>query len=55
VKAKPPVGRLDGLENLGMAVAKRVGRPAILEIDEAFTIQIPDEVALRLIDYDLPY
>jgi len=54
MEAKAPVGRLYGLENLRMTVAERVGRPTILEIDVAITIQVPDEVALRLIDNDLP-
>ena len=55
MEAKPPVGRFDNLENLGMTVAERVCRPTILEIDIAFSVQVPDEVALRLIDNDLPY
>ena len=37
-----------------MTVAERVCRPAILEIDVALTVQVPDEVALGLIDNDLP-
>jgi len=38
-----------------VTVAERIGRPTILEIDIAFAVQVPDEVALRLIDNDLPY
>ena len=55
MEAKAAVGRFDRLENLGMTVAERICRPTILEIDEAVTIQVPDKVTLRLIDYDLPY
>ncbi len=55
MKAKPPVGRLYSLKNLGMAVAERVCRPTILKIDSAFAVQVPDEVALRFVDNDLPY
>jgi len=55
MEAKPAIGLFNGLENLGMTVAQRVCRPAILEIDVALAVQVPDEVALCLIDNDLPY
>jgi len=55
VEAKPPVCGFYRFENFGVAVAKRVRCPTILEIDVAFAIQIPDEVPLRLVYYDLPH
>jgi len=55
MKTKPPVSGFYDLENLGMTVAERVCRPTILEINVAFAVQVPDEVALRLINNDLPH
>ena len=55
MEAEPPVGCLYGLENLRMTVAERVCRPTILEVDVAFAVEIPDEVAVCLVNNDLPY
>jgi hypothetical protein len=55
MEAKPSVGSFYGLENLGVAIAERVCRPTILEVDVAIAVEIPDEVTLRPVDDDLPY
>ena len=53
MESKPPVGFFDNLENFGMAVAERVGRPTVLEIDIALAVHIPDEIACRFVDNNL--
>ena len=55
VKAKATVGLLDGLQYFGMAIAERVCRPAVLKVDVAFTVQVPDKVARRFVDDNLTY
>ena len=41
------------LDDLGVAIAQRIGGPTILKVDELITIHIPDEITFSPIDYDL--
>ncbi len=54
MEAEAPVGGFDGFDNFRVTVAERIGRPTILEVDIAITVQIPDEVAFGPVNDDLP-
>jgi hypothetical protein len=54
MEAEAPVGGFHGFDNFRVTIAERIGRPAILEVDIAITVQIPDEVAFGPVNDDLP-
>ena len=54
MEANAPVGSFYGLENLGVAIAERVGRPTILEVDVAIAVEIPDEISFGFVKNNLP-
>jgi hypothetical protein len=53
VKPEAAMRRINSFDDLGVRVADRIRGPAILEIDIAIAIKVPDEIALCPIDYDL--
>ncbi len=45
--------RVDGLDDLRVRVAQRVGRPAVLKVNVAPAVHIPYEITKSAIYYDL--
>ena len=41
------------LDDFGVSIAYRIGCPAILKIDVALAVHVPDEVAFSFVDHDL--
>jgi hypothetical protein len=53
VEAVAEVRLVDGFDHLGVGVADRVRGPAVLEIDVAVAVDVPDEVPLDPIEEEL--
>jgi hypothetical protein len=53
MKPIAPMRRIDHLENLRVRIANRIGRPAVLKINVASAVEIPDEITFNVINNDL--
>jgi hypothetical protein len=55
VKPVAEMRLVNGFYNLGVGVAEWIGCPAVLEIDVAPAVHVPDEIAKRFVDDKLPH
>ena len=53
MKPIAPMRRIDHLENLRVRIANRIGCPAVLKINVASAVEIPDEITFNVINNDL--